>query len=193
LRLKKAELKRKVLHIAAFLIPIICLKLERNAAILFWLLLLSVAVIVEVLRRTSRGFSKIFNRIFGPLLRSGEESRKLTGATYLFLGGFLSFLIFPKGVAILSTSYLAVGDGFATIVGLRWGRHPILRKTLEGTLAFIVLSTIASLIVHWMPFWIRIVGVLVAATVELVSIPISDNLNIPLISGLVMWCLLKIL
>ena len=63
---------------------------------------------------------------------------------YLIIGVATPILINGSLVGVIS---LGVGDSLASIVGYRWGRHqwPGTSKTLEGTFAFILSTSICSL------------------------------------------------
>ncbi len=194
MKLTKNELIRKLLHLLAILIPLICIKLGRIQSILFWLILLVVALIVEHLRRkTQTPWARLFYTLFGPLLRS-HEREKLAGVTYLFTSGLIVFTLLPKDIATLSVLFLTVGDGVATIVGLWIGRHkwPGSQKTFEGTMAFILSSFIVSFLVPSITLWIRGLGALLAGVIEALRLPENDNFWIPIISGAFMWIILKI-
>jgi len=161
--------------------------LTRWQAILFWAILLLVAFLVEYWRRKQRSaLSRLFYRVFGPLLRH-QEKKKLAGVTYLFMGGLLVFALFPKEIAALSVLYLAVGDGMATIVGLSFGKHSIGKKTFEGTIAFIISSFLVSFVVPSVSIWIRGVGAVFAGILEAIRLPENDNFWIPFGAGVFMW------
>jgi len=84
---------------------------------------------------------------------------------------------------------LVFGDGLATIIGIKYGKHKITGgKSWEGTIAGFIASVIVlSLLLS--PQWAVILAV--AATAMIVEIlPIDDNLTIPIISGLVLYIIL---
>lgn len=191
--LPRNELIRKLLHIGAGIIPLICLRLEKWQAVIFWGILLSVATLVEYWRRKrDTELSKLFYKIYGPLLRD-REREKLVGVTYLFTSGLLVYIFFPKEIASLSVLYLTVGDGLATIVGMTFGRHSIGGKTLEGSLAFIIPSFLVSFVVPSIPIWVRGTGAIFAGILEAVKLPENDNFWIPLGTSLFMWIIMKLL
>lgn len=84
-------------------------------------------------------FPKMNAMVFRDLqkfMRKNEVSR-LNSMTFYALSTFFVCLAFPKGIAILSVLYLAIGDMLASIIGVKWGRHKIGHgKSLEGSLAF---------------------------------------------------------
>ena len=69
------------------------------------------------------------------------------GTLYFAIGVFFCLVFFPLTVVVPAVICLAVLDGVATIVGIRFGRHRIWKsKSLEGTLAGIGATIVALLI-----------------------------------------------
>lgn len=122
------------------------------------------------------------------LYRKGE-SKKFSSISIYVVAFFMSVLIFPREIAFAATVYLIFGDIFGKIFGLGFGRHKILNKTIEGTLAYFgcmglcgyVLFTILNL----SPI-ILILGGIAAPITELLSLEMNDNFTVSLISGTVM-------
>ena len=122
------------------------------------------------------------------LLRK-TEFKKFSSMTIFLVAMFITILLFQKEVAIIASSFLIFGDSFSKLFGLAFGRHKILDKTLEGTLAyagsvlimgyFIYINLEISLIV-------LIIGGISAPLVEVFSMNINDNLTVPLITGSIM-------
>jgi len=130
----------------------------------------------------------IFSRFSG-LVRRNEE-HKLTGTAPYVLGIGLSLFLYSPNIATAAICFLAFGDVSATTIGERFGKTKIRDKSLEGTLAFIVAAAAAGLVllmagIH-VPAWVMAFGLLTAAGVELLTLPVNDNLLIPIVSGGVM-------
>ena len=73
---------------------------------------------------------------------------------------------------------LALGDSAATIFGIL-GTHPLpynRRKTIEGSLAFLIFSLLSCLLVGW----VGIPLAFLTAVAESLPVPIDDNLLIPI-------------
>lgn len=140
------------------------------------------------------------------LLPSMEiEDKRNLGTIYYPFSICVLILLFWHGetriVPVLGSMVMGLGDGFASIVGRKWGRrvyrvwrHP---KTLEGSLAMLVFSWIAAaavlLVMTGLPFskiliQASIMAVL-AAVIEGVSPWGLDNLTVPILSGLAYWML----
>lgn len=110
--------------------------------------------------------------------------------------GLLTFITHSKGVYAASLLQMSLADGFAAIVGVRYGRSTTYRvfgypKSIMGTLAFFVTScallTGYSLFsVAGLPGYAIIMGAAGAALLENIGIVGLDNLFVPLFVGLLL-------
>lgn len=192
-KINKYIWERKGIHLASALIPLSYLLLSKLQFIFLVSFLLCFALIVEFLRFRNPTFQKLFFRFVGRLLWK-EEDKRLTGATALLIGALICAIFLPKQIVITVLLFLAFGDTFAYLVGHTFGKIKICgEKTLEGTLAFLVVSIIIVFLVHNSNLFIGIIGAVVGCIVELFPWDIDDNLSIPLISGLVMEICLIVL
>lgn len=160
-------------------------------------------LLIDFMRLRITSMKGIFIVLFGSLLRRKEFS-SLTGGSYLMLASMTCMLIFGRdpagrvsGVFIAAISFLALGDTAAAIVGLSIGRVKIFRKTLEGTLAGLLVCLGVAWIVSILPgldfpIGIGILGAVSASVVEALPIEVNDNVVIPLLSGTVMMVALQI-
>lgn len=168
--------------------------LGRDRALLFYAVLFVLVLALDLARLRIPAVNQfIFNR-FGSFIRSNEAT-KLTGTPAYILGVGLSLYLFRTDVAATAICFLAFGDVAATTVGERYGKMKIGGKSLEGTLAFLVAAAGAGLLLSLagiaLPTGLILPGALVAAGVELLPLPINDNLVIPLVSGGTMELLLR--
>ena len=158
---------------------------------------------VDFMRLRVTSVKSVFIVLFGSMLRRKELSA-LTGASSLMLAALVCMLIFGagpsgrvSGVFIAAISFLALGDTAAAIVGLTFGRVRIFRKSLEGTLAGLVVCLGVAWVVSILPgldfpIGIGILGAVSASIVEALPIEVNDNVVIPLLSGAVMMVALQI-
>jgi uncharacterized protein (TIGR00297 family) len=116
-------------------------------------------------------------------------------------------LVFPYRLDIVAAAWgiMAAGDGFATLVGRRFGRTPLPwnpDKSVEGTLAFIVFGSVAGVFLAW---WVRpsvftlpfppllfalvapAVAALVAGLVETIPVRLDDNISVPFAAAGTLW------
>lgn len=185
------HLGRKVYHIAGGLglLALYDLLGRRNALSVYAGLFLMV-LMLEVARLRIPSFNRfVFDR-FGGFIRENEASRPTGTAPYV-LGIGLSLLLYRSDIATAAICFLAFGDVAATMVGERYGRTKLWgEKSLEGALAFVAVAAAAGFLlpltgIHLMP-GVILIGILVAAGVELLPLPVNDNLVIPLVSGGIM-------
>lgn len=179
------EVQRKVFHFATLVIPVGYYVTDRSTALITIGILLAAAIAAEYARLNHATFARFFGRWFGGMLRK-HESSGLSAATFLLISSFLVIMAFHRDIAVLTLLYLIVGDGLAAIVGRRYGRRPVLGKTIEGSLAFAVSGVFVALLFPLIPWWIRLAGVFTATISELLPMRASDNLRVPIISGSVM-------
>ena len=185
---------RKGIHFLSVLIPVGIYFTPPGVHRPITLLLFIIAVVVELSRRYSSNFNRVFEYYFGPMLKDTEKRFSLTGATYLLLSAFVLSWVMPKGICVSSLLYLSVGDAIAGFVGKRWGRHRLIKaKTLEGSSAMFLSSFMVTLPVKGFSLPVKILGSLFATMLEALEIPLDDNVIIPLGAGLFLWILTSIL
>jgi len=125
--------------------------------------------------------------------RDYEKHLPGKGAIMFFAGSLAmmlaAILLNRPEIISLALIPLVFGDGFATIIGVRYGKHQIVKgKSWEGTTAgFIASVAVLSLLLA--PQWGIILAVAAAAMIVEI-LPIDDNLTIPIISGLVLYIIL---
>ncbi|MDQ1261362.1 MAG: Cytidylyltransferase family protein [Euryarchaeota archaeon] len=108
------------------------------------------------------------------------------GALYNALGILfaLSVLRNNYAAAISVVLILALGDGFATYIGTRYGKHKLpwnKNKTFEGSIGFAA-GAICALFV--MPIPATIPVVMSATIIESLPLRVNDNIVLPVISSL---------
>ncbi len=170
---------RKSIHlIFGLAIAALMLYLERDVLLVFLSIALLAGFIIS--DAAARGY-RLW--IISPLLSLVDRNAALPGKGALFfvLSALIVLTLFPIRIAFLSVLALSLVDGVATIAGRRWGRMKILRgKTLEGSLAGIVVAFLAFLI--FIPAVHALLLAIFAGAVELIS-PVDDNLVIPVAAG----------
>jgi len=148
-------------------------------------------ILLDYIRLHVGSVKKLFLMLFGQLLRR-RELNTLTGGSYLLLASVVAVFLFPdRGVFIAAISYLVIGDTVAALFGLRFGRTRLFRKTVAGTSACLVSCLIVAYIVFklpnvTLPFYIGVIGALIATIVEALPVEVNDNVVIPIFAGAVM-------
>jgi Dolichol kinase len=196
------EVVRKLIHLCSLSIPVIYYFIPQSNAIIILSILTFLAVLIDVSRYFFPSFGKLFYMIFGFLLRKHEvdgRKKNLNGATYVFISALLGVIIFPKVLFLTAFPILIISDSTAALIGRKYGRHKLLAKSLEGTLAFFIS---ASIVVLFTPklngsmteYFIGIIAAAIGAIVENISFGLADdNLSIPIAVGFSMWLLYVLL
>ena len=188
------EAQRKAIHLSFIVLPLELLfqtlpwPRGRSQFRLLFLGLVVVAIAIDLLRIHERRFRALIRSFFGEMIREHEQFT-LLGSTYLLLAALLAIEIFPQPLAAAALGFTVLGDGFAALVGRGWGRIRVFHKSLEGAAAgLIVCLAWAAFIASTgrAPLPVLVVGAVVASVVEILPIPLDDNLGITLFSGYVM-------
>jgi dolichol kinase len=161
----------------------------RDQALLLYTVLFVTVLGLDSIRLVIPSMNRFIFKWFSSFIRRNEEHR-LTGTAPYILGIGLALYFYETPVATAAICFLAVGDVAATTVGERYGKIKIGNKSLEGTTAFAVAAICVGFLlmfvgVHLLT-WVIILGALVAAGIELVSLRVNDNLMIPIVSGGIM-------
>ncbi|MFQ5607577.1 MAG: diacylglycerol/polyprenol kinase family protein [Candidatus Zixiibacteriota bacterium] len=193
-----AELLRKGTHMCALLVPGLYwgLGTSKPAALAILAPIAAFVTLVDISRLRGWRFWNGFDRVTGFVVRQHERAGDFTGAFYILWGFCLTILLFDRNVAILAMSFIVIGDTFAALIGRRFGRTRFRGKSLEGSLACLAGTALVAFggnVILDFPLWLGLAGALVATIVEAIPDFVDDNLSAPLISGLVMTLLFKIL
>ncbi|MBN1779024.1 MAG: hypothetical protein JW816_02290 [Candidatus Buchananbacteria bacterium] len=177
----KLETKRQAVHILLFLLvfsPFIFDRIQMAGILAVLFLLASLFV-------PRSKFRVWFFR--------AKEKKYSVGASVYFLVLIILVLFFPLPAIIAGWSALSLGDGLATIIGLRYGRTKLpwnKQRSFVGSIAFAIgtfvgiVLAMSFLIPTLNPSYIVLValfGGLVGAIVESLPLKIDDNLSVPLV------------
>jgi dolichol kinase len=184
------EIRRKAFHLLSLIYVLGLIYIPRTTYLL--LLMLGVVVVYgfEYGRIHSTLFGVQVDRYFGGLYRDHEKS-KLSGLFWMLLGVVITVsLVKSVPLAVTALLYLILGDGVASLIGLRFrGPHwPGLQKRLSGSLAcFVICLLIGQVILRPEYGWHGILaGAATATIVEMGFIPLDDNVTIPVASSVVL-------
>ncbi|MFQ5702077.1 MAG: diacylglycerol/polyprenol kinase family protein [Acidobacteriota bacterium] len=190
------KLKRKLFRLVGLLFPALYVGADRLHAGAGWVsatgllvLFLAIMVTLEYARFHRPGVNRWVFDHFRDFTKEKERNRT-SSTTQFLLACLLTILLFDKGVALAAMLLLVFGDPVAEIIGTRWGRTPLMGKSLEGTLGGLtacLLSMIPLAATGTGPTpSVLILGAFAAALFELLPSPLDDNFIIPLASGIVM-------
>ncbi len=195
------ETRRQLIHISGILFVLLAQFLRRELAVMTFLIIAILFLLyAELIRREHSRFLKML-KSFEPRLRTlalGMErtpSSPFRGAMFFYLSAAMVFAFTSLPLASAAVAILAIGDGFATMVGSTIGRFRLIgEKSVEGTLSFFVTSLIAAS--FFVPWPVAAAGAAAGAVVEALlghpllkpyhHVGMDDNLLIPLAVAVVM-------
>ncbi len=191
------QLGRKLYHLLGGLALVsLYYVIGRDRALLFYAALFVVVLILDLIRLKLPPVNRFIHDRFQNFIRVSEK-RKITGTASYILGIGLSFYFYRSDIATLAVCFLAFGDVAATTVGERYGKTKIGKKSLEGSIAFVAAAISGGMLLSLagipVMYGLVVTGALIAAGVELIPLPVNDNLLIPLISGGAMSLILMII
>lgn len=161
--------------------------LGRQQALICYGVLIAVVLAVDITRLRVPAFNRFIQTRFSSFIRR-NEANKITGTAPYVIGIALTLLFYRTDIATAAICFLAFGDVAATTVGERYGRTKISgEKSLEGTLAFVAAAVLSGVLLNFAGIHLMhgliLAGAIVAAGVELLPLPVNDNLVIPVVSG----------
>lgn len=197
----RKEIFRKSIHILGFIVPFISLAFGITVAAAFVAGMAAAYSISEYMRLKGRRVP-VFTAITRMAMRNNDDDDDSSNSSnnsdggekqntfviaplYLAAGVLLSLLIFPAPFNYVAIAVVTLGDGFASVVGRMYGKTKIpysRGKSIEGTAAGIICAFAGSL--FFASPAMALVAALVGMTIEFIPLRISDNLSVPLLSGL---------
>lgn len=186
----KGELYRKGIHLSSLTIPAGFMILDPRAVLTGLMGGLLFFALFDILRFFGNEDIKRFMGMnFGFLLRP-RERKSFSGATTILLAGLLVYSFYEVKVAAASMVIIVIGDIFAALIGRTFGRIRVFSKTLEGTIAFIISTAIAVQFIPELSSRVAFIGCLTGAIIELLPLPIDDNITVPMVAGAFMQMVL---
>jgi len=180
------------MNLWALFIPIIYyLQPNVRSSRLILLAVTAAFVVVDFFRLHITGAKEVFILFFGSFSRR-QELHRINGATFLMLGCLFTSLLFQKPVFVAAVTYIIVGDTFAALIGQSIKGPKLFRKTLVGSLSFLLSCVGMALLMHFflnmegLPMYNLLIGAGSAAILEALPVPWDDNFTVPILAGAVM-------
>lgn len=190
----RASLLRKLIHLATTIVPAAAWLGSYQLALALAGTALVASLILEGTRRWWPWVNQTLWQLFPSLFRVWED-RRVLGSTWFSIGMLVALLAWGRDAGSTAVLFLAWGDPVAELVGRRWGRAGQ-GKTLPGSLGCLAACLLAAAVAvglgHLNP-WAALAGALVATAVERWSPPPDDNLWIPVLSGLAIVSIQRVL
>ena len=186
----KSEFARKSIHISNAIIPLSYLYLfqDKIDMIIILAFFLVLCFFIEIARQENYLVSIFFSKRLSFMMRDLEKKGEITGATWVFVGALFTILLIPYPYSIYALLFLSVGDTFAAIIGMKFPFIRVGGKTISGSISGFIACVIAGLIIDIsISYQILLFGAFMAMLIELLPLPINDNVSIPIFSGLSMY------
>jgi HAD superfamily phosphoserine phosphatase-like hydrolase len=188
--ISKSTLLRETIHIGGFSTALASAYLiNRYTVALLILLITAVYIASETLRLLGRSMP-VISTITLKMTRKAEVQEFVSSPIFYALGIVIPLMVFPEPVGYAAITVLTLGDGFASVCGLKFGRTKIpfnKNKRLEGSACGLAFAFLGSLL------FINPVKALAASAVgmftEALPLPINDNLAVPFAAGLTLMML----
>ena len=181
----KDEFKRKLVHFASSIIGLSIIYFDREVILPILAISSVLFPILDYLRINNKLISNSYNTYFHSITRS-FESNQFTGASFVFWGALLTYIIFEQKIAGISLIVMSFSDAMAAIIGVGFGKTKVLNKSLEGSFAFYI-TTFIILYIFKIPLIVSLFVSALATITELVEIPkINDNISIPVTVALLL-------
>lgn len=190
------ELWRKATHLGALIIPgsYLAFGLTPSQMLAIMIPVAFLMLLIDISRLRQWAFwRKVAAPIGGRMIRGHEQAGDFTGATYILISVCLTVIMYTKPIAIAALTFIIVGDTLAALVGRRFGRHRFGRKSVEGSLACLAGTLLVAVLAPDLALPVALFGAVVAAITEALSTHIDDNISVPIVSGLAMTLLSRIL
>ncbi|MBQ3695909.1 MAG: phosphatidate cytidylyltransferase [Alphaproteobacteria bacterium] len=188
----KQEFLRKLIHLSSFWMVAMVWLLPRVWCILMLCTITTIVLIAEYETHKNSLCGRIYRFLFSSVLREKEKDAAFgfSGAAYVLIAALLLVVIMPKVVVMFALSVLLLCDTAAALVGRAIGHYRIIgKKTIEGTVAFVLSGMIVCMLFNWgfgLPVYRALIGVFLGCMGDLLNekIHIDDNLSIPLLTAL---------
>jgi dolichol kinase len=190
----KHEIKRKLFHLSSLWMVFVIYFFDKKISLTIFFTLSLLIFICEISRKYFTPLAKLYHKIFGKILRKHEENGALSGAFYMVVAAFICSLFFPKIIAATSLTVTLISDSCAALIGRKYGKHKILNKSLEGSIAFLlsamlIISFSYDIYSNFIPI---LITSFLAMLIEIFSgkIKIDDNFTITLTTAILLTYLL---
>jgi len=188
------ELKRKIFHCTSIIFPTIYLFSTKLNMVILLMLCTGFVLSMDISRHYNNTIQELVDKLFTNIMRPEEISGsfKLSGVSYMFLGFFITCVLFSKGTAISAFLVLIISDSAAAIVGKHLGTPSKNGKSIEGSIAFFVTALLIGMLsytfqAYHATFSSIVIASIAGTLVEYYSsiIKLNDNLTIPITYGMV--------
>ena len=183
----KREILRKLFHLSTCIFALMLLYFGKNICIPIFLSIAIIFFTLDFLRLKNRRIQKLYNIFFGIVTKNYEENQ-ITSASYVFLSLIIVTIIFEVQIASSALLIMSLSDPIASLIGRAYGEFHIFGKSLEGSIAFFIVSVVILYSFNFPSDTVLYVSVL-STLVELFSdrFHVDDNLSVPITVSILLF------
>ena len=176
------DLVREDIHAAGFFMPVIA-GLITVPVVATIIILIAIVYTVSELRRLEGRELRLVSAITRHAASESELYGFAAAPLYFAFGIVTTLLLFPAHVGGAAIAMFCFGDSAASLFGgLISTSLPFNKgKTWEGSLAGFLFAFLAG--TFFVSPWLALVGAAIAMTIEVLPLPVNDNVLIPVITG----------
>ena len=142
------EIHRKSIHLLGIMFPVVYHFVNKITMIIIVLTLLVISVLIDKLRIEldvmDHKLCKIINL---SMMYRKYEKTGYSALTFAFIGMIVCLLISSKVIVNLAISIMILSDATAAILGTLYSKTKVNGKSIEGSVAFFVVSCLLSYII----------------------------------------------
>ena len=174
------EVYRKFIHISSSSIAILLWYFGRDL-LLPWILVVAILFpIIDYSRQYNKLLNKLYLNLFGIITRSNEY-HGISGASWVFIGAGTTAYLFNEKAAVIALLIMSFSDSAAAIIGIKYGATRLFNKSLEGSMAFFIITYAIIFFLSPASIILTLIGTISATVIELFSSSrLNDNILIPL-------------
>jgi len=183
----KREILRKLFHLSTCIFALMLLYFGKNICIPIFLSITIIFFTLDFLRLKNRRIQKLYNIFFSIVTKNYEENQ-ITSASYVFLSLIIVTIVFEVQIASAALLIMSLSDPIASLIGRAYGEFDIFGKSLEGSIAFFIISVIILYSFNFPSDTVLYVSVL-STLVELFSdrFHVDDNLSVPIAASILLF------
>jgi len=186
-----SSIPREIIHISGFFVASVGMTFVNRYAIAFLIFLVAMLYMVSETGRMFGVCLPLISSITLIAARRSEIQEFVAAPIFYALGLIMSLTLFPEPIGYVAVAVLTLGDGFASVFGIKFGQRRVpfnKSKKLEGTIGGFSFAFLGSLL--FIDPLRALIASAVGMVVEILPLPLNDNVTMPLASGLTLMALM---
>ena len=182
----KNEVYRKLIHLSSLFFPWLLWMIGKKMFLSFMAPILCFFILLDYIKHSFPKIRDLYYYFFNDVTRENEHDT-VTGATWVFIGIISTVVLFNQQIAIISLMVLSISDSMASLIGIKYGKTKLLKKTLEGSFAFYLSTFLILSIFTKLSTTYAIISSMIITVAELIDINVNDNIRIPLTTAILLY------